>query len=246
MATNVYFQSGIPGGRTSEQRVLEDLIIESLRIYGFDIYYLPRRLVKEDDLFGEDVLSQFDYAIPIEMYLKDINGYGGDGEFVRNFGIEIRDRATLVCARARWDQAIAKRGLGILPERPAEGDLLYMPATNSLFEIKFTEHENPFYQLGKLYVWQMEVELFMYSSETLNTGIGAIDEIVTIQSQEVIPYNVLLENGNSLITESGDALVITDFDIGGLLPNTDNDNIAISDDGFVDWSETNPFGEVRL
>src|SRR5574343_453691 len=113
MATNVYFQSGVPGGRTSEQRVLEDLVIESLKIYGFDVYYMPRKLIKEDDLFGEDVLSRFDYAIPLEMYLKNVNGYGGDGDFVRNFGIEIRDRGTFVCSRQRWDQAIAKRGLGI-------------------------------------------------------------------------------------------------------------------------------------
>jgi len=246
MATNVYFQSGIPGGRTSEQRVLEDIIIESLKIYGFDVYYMPRKLVKEDDLFGEDVLSKFEYAVPLEMYLKNVNGYGGDGEFVRNFGIEIRDRATFVCARARYDQALAKRGLGILPERPSEGDLIYLPASNSLFEIKFTEHENPFYQVGKLYVWEMNCELFMYSSENFSTGIGAIDEIPVVFSQEVLPYNVLAENGDPLITEVGDPLVFAEFDIGGQLANTDNDNIATADDEFLDWSEVNPFGDVRL
>lgn len=244
MSTNVYFQSGIPGGRTSEQRVLEDLVIESLKIYGFDVYYMPRQLVKEDDLFGEDVLSKFDYAIPLEMYLKNINGYGGDGDFVRNFGIEIRDRGTFVCSRTRWDQAIAKRGLGILPGRPSEGDLLYMPATNALFEIKFVEHENPFYQLGKLYVWEMECELFLYSSEKFNTGIGPIDEIPVLQSQEVIPYALLDEQGNALITESGEPIVSAEFDISAVIEYTDNTGINAEDDDVLDFTELNPFGEI--
>jgi len=246
MSTNFYFQSGVPGGRTSEQRLLEDLIVESLKIYGFDTYYLPRALVKEDDLFGEDVLSKFEYAIPLEMYLKNVNGYGGDGDFVRSFGIEIRDRGTFVCARVRWEQAITKRGLGILPERPSEGDLIYMPASNSLFEIKFVEHENPFYQLGKLYVWEMECQQFVYSSEDLNTGIGAIDEIVTLQSIEVQTQRMMTETGLFLTDENNAYLNFDDFKVSTVIPGTDNDGIKVEGEDILDFSETNPFGEVRL
>lgn len=245
MPVNKYFQSGVPGGRSSEQLVLEDLIIESMKIYGFDTYYLPRALVKEDILFGEDVLSKFEFAVPLEMYLKNINGYGGDGDFVRNFGIEIRDRGTFVCSRRRWDQSIAQKGLGILPGRPAEGDLIYMVETNSMFEIKFVEHENPFYQLGRLYVWEMECEQFTYSSEKLNTGVGEIDEVGVIQSTETTLYRLLMENGNAFEYEDGGHIILDDFMIGTIIPGADNDEIKTEGDGILDFSETNPFGDIR-
>lgn len=244
MPVNPYFQSGIPGGRASEQRVLEELIMESMKIYGFDTYYLPRALVKEDILFGEDVLSKFEFAVPLEMYLKNINGYGGDGDFVRNFGIEIRDRGTFVCARIRWDQAIAAKGLGILPGRPAEGDLIYMPASNSMFEIKFVEHEDPFYQLGRLYVWEMECEQFVYSSEEINTGIGPIDEIVTLQSLDQSLSRIGLVNGNSMGLVGGGVPILAGYQIGDVIPGADNDQINVEGDDILDFSETNPFGEV--
>jgi hypothetical protein len=244
---NVYFQAGTPGGRTSEQRVLEDLIIESMKIFGFDTFYLPRKLVKEDILFGEDVLSKFEFAVPLEMYLKNINGYGGDGDFVRNFGIEIRDRGTFVVARARWDQAVTAKGLGILPYRPAEGDLIYMPASNSMFEIKFVEHEDPFYQLGHLYVWELECEQFVYSSEKIDTGIGPIDEIVLLQSTEEAPlYQMRLVNGSLLTLVNGDPIIQASYKIGTIIPGADNDQVKIEGDEFLDFSEKNPFGEVAL
>jgi hypothetical protein len=245
MPVNPYFQSGIPGGRSSEQRLLEELVMESMKIYGFDTYYLPRALIKEDIIFGEDVLSKFEFAIPLEMYLKNINGFGGDGDFVRNFGIEIRDRGTFVCARIRWDQAISSRGLGILPTRPAEGDLIYMPATNSMFEIKFVEHESPFYQLGRLYVWEMECEQFVYSSEEINTGIGPIDEIVSLQSLDMSLSRMGLVNGNSLGLVGGGLVIGSSYLISDVIPGADNDQINTEGLDFLDFSETNPFGEVR-
>jgi len=244
MPTNHYFQSGVPGGRSSEQKVLESIIIESLKIYGFDVYYLPRKLVKEDILFGEDVLSKFEFAVPLEMYLKNVNGYAGDGDFVRNFGIEIRDRGTFVCARARYAQAVSAKGMGILPDRPAEGDLIYMPASNSMFEIKFVEHEDPFYQLGRLYVWEMECELFVYSSEKLDTGIGQIDEIVTLQSEEESLWNMTLNNGGQLLLQNGNTLLQSGFKIGTIIPGADNDQIKTEGDTILDFSEKNPFGEI--
>ena len=244
--TNHYFQSGTPGGRTSEQRLLENLIIESMRIYGIDAYYCPRKLMKKDVLFGEDVLSQFNDAMPIEMYIKNVSGYGSDVDFASKYGLQIRDRATFVIARQRWTDMIANRGLGILSERPAEGDLIYIPMTNSLFEIKFAEHENPFYQLGHLYVWELECELFVYSSEKLQTGIGEIDEVVTLQSEEVQTYAMKTEAGETLVTENGVEIWLQDFLISSVIVGTDNDQVKQEQDTFLDFTETNPFGEVKL
>jgi hypothetical protein len=244
MPVNPFFQSGKTIGRTSEQRVLEDIILESIKIYGMDVYYVPRTLVKEDILFGEDVLSKFEFAIPVEMYLRNIGGYGGDGDFVRSFGIEIRDNASFVVSRARYEQAIQQKGLGIL-SRPSEGDLIYVPLTHQLFEIKFVEHETPFYQLGNLYVWSLDCEAFVYSSEKIETGIGEIDEVVPLFSEDESIYRVLLENGNILTMENGNPVLLENFNLTTIIPGSDNDEIKNEQDAYIDWSETNPFGEVR-
>lgn len=246
MTTNHYFQSGVPIGRSSEQRLLEELNIEALKIYGHDVYYIPRILVKEDQLFGEDVLSKFEQAIPLEMYLKNVDGYGGDGDFMSKFGIQIKDTATWVVSRLRWDQAIARKGLGILKERPCEGDLLYLPVTNSLFEIKFVEHENPFYQLGRLYVFELRCELFVYSSEKLDTGITEIDEVAALQGMDLATYSLQLENGNGFLLEGdqGGFMVFEDYSLDNIIQGTDSEVIKTESDEILDFSESNPFGEV--
>ena len=234
MATNFYFQSGIPGGRTSEQRTIENLIIESIKIYGFDLYYMPRTEVNPDSLFEDDTLARFDNAIPVEAYLENVDGFGGDGEFMSKFGIEIRDTATFVLARGRWDDVVGAGRTNYipLPNRPAEGDLLYMPLTKSYFEIKRVEATNPFFQLGKLHVYKLQCELWQYSSEDLNTGVAEIDSIEARRSMSISDYQ--------LITEAGDRIVLED------------QAYNVEDSGFfkvealdiLDFTEINPFGEV--
>lgn len=248
MSVNPYFQSGVPIGRGSEQRLLEELNIEALKIYGFEVYYIPRQLVKEDTLFGEDVLSKFEHALPLEMYLKNVNGYGGDGDFMTKFGLQMRDEATFVVSRLRWEQNIARSGLGILSNRPVEGDLLYLPISRSLFEIKFVEHENPFYQLGRLYVYEMRCELFVYSSERLDTGITEIDEVQTVHSMEESLYVLTAENGNGFVLEdgTGGSLIFENYDLDALIPGVDNEQIRTEgEESVLDWTESNPFGETR-
>jgi hypothetical protein len=176
--TNVYFTQGI----RSEQLLMEDLIIESLRMYGKELYYIPRTLVSKDEILGEDRLSEFKTAFPIEMYFENIDSYGGQGAFIQKFGLMIEQSATLVVARRRWDQFVGRYGVTTVPDRPNEGDLLWFPMTNSLFEIKFVQHQDPFYQLGKLYVYKLQVELFQYSSERIDTGVQEIDAFETLKS----------------------------------------------------------------
>lgn len=176
--TNVYFTQGT----RSEQMLVEDLIIESLRIYGKEMYYIPRTLVSKDEILGEDRLSEFKMSFPIEMYFENIDSYGGQGAFIQKFGLMIEQSATLVVARRRWDQFVGRYGVTTVPTRPNEGDLIYFPMTKSLFEIKFVQHQDPFYQLGQLYVYKLQVELFQYASERIDTGVKEIDAFESLKT----------------------------------------------------------------
>ena len=176
--TNVYFSHGT----RNEQYLVEDLIIESLRMYGNEVYYIPRTLVSKDDVLGEDRLSEFKSAFPVEMYFENIDNFGGQGAFIQKFGLMMEQSATLVVARRRWEQFIGRYGVTTIPSRPCEGDLIYFPLSKGLFEVKFVQHQDPFYQLGKLYVYKLQVELFQYSSERIDTGIKPIDAFETLKT----------------------------------------------------------------
>ena len=178
---NVYFGHGTK----NEQYLLEDLIIESISIWGQDFYYIPRVLVAKDNILGEDRLSQFKTAFPVEMYLETVDGFEGQGAFIQKFGLMMEQSATLTVSRRRWDQLIGRYGVSQLPNRPAEGDLLFFPLTGGLFEIKFVQHQDPFYQLGKLYVYKLSVELFQYSSEKIDTGIEEVDAFEDLKTFDV-------------------------------------------------------------
>ena len=176
--TNVYFSHGT----RNEQYLIEDLIIESLRMYGNEVMYIPRTLVSKDDILGEDRLSQFKSAFPIEMYFENVDSFGGQGAFIQKFGLMVEQSATLVVARRRWDQFVGRYGVTTLPHRPCEGDLIYFPLSKGLFEIKFVQHQDPFYQLGKLYVYKLQVELFQYASEQIDTGHKEIDVFESLKT----------------------------------------------------------------
>ena len=184
MARNVYFSHGTK----NEQYLVEDLIVESLAIYGQDFYYIPRSLVSKDEILGEDRLSEFKTAFPIEMYMERVEGFEGQGAFIQKFGLMMEQSATLVVARRRWEQLIGQYEETILPGRPCEGDLIYYPLTGGMFEIKFVQHQDPFYQIGKLYVYKLQVELFQYASERINTGIKEIDNFETLKTLSVDPF----------------------------------------------------------
>jgi hypothetical protein len=175
---NVYFSQGTK----NEQFLIEDIIIESLKIYGNEVFYIPRSLVSKDNVLGEDRLSQFKTAFPIEMYFENVDSFSGQGAFIQKFGLMIEQSATLVVARRRWTQLVGRYGATTIPSRPNEGDLIYFPLTGGLFELKFVQHQDPFYQLGKLYVYKLQVELFQYSSERIDTGISEVDAFESLKT----------------------------------------------------------------
>jgi len=247
MPTNFYFQSGLTSGTTNEQRLIEDLIIESLKIYGQDIYYLPRTQVATDNIFDEDTLSQFNQAYPLEMYIQNVDGFEGQGELFTKFGIEIRDQATFVLSKRRWEQMVqTSGGVFSLEARPSEGDLLFFPLTGSMLEIKLVEFQNPFYQLSKINVFNLQCETFEYSSEVINTGVAVIDNIYAEQNIDMFLYQFLLEDGTLLLQEDGTSIILEDYALTKSTERTDNTDFILENeaDDIIDFSEINPFGEI--
>lgn len=185
MATSHYFRHNVK----SEQNLYEDLIIESMKFFGQDMYYLPREVVHRDFIWDDAVLSEFLYAFKIEMYIESVEGFDGDGDLFSKFGVEIRDAVTLVMARRRWNTEISKYNEGPIDindreanvyYRPREGDLIHLPMSHSTFEIQKVEDESPFYQLGNLPVFKMRCEKFEYSDERFHTGVEEIDHLARI------------------------------------------------------------------
>ncbi len=245
MPTNVYFDLGT----TSEQRLYENLIIEQLRAFGHDVYYLPRKLVNEDTRFGEDRLSSFNDAYIIEMYLDNVEGFEGQKEMMTRFGLDMQDEATWVVSKRRFEQLISTDQNLIVSSRPNEGDLIYFPLAKKLFEISFVDHDDPFYQIQNLPVFKMRCRTFEYSSERLDTGVTAIDNIETNESLDALQYQFVLETGtdsgtNYLLTEDGDFIVQEDYNVDTIDTSADNTFFETQGDSILDFSEVNPFGEV--
>ena len=172
MAKNPYFLDN-----TSEQRLVEDLTKETIRAMGRDVYYIPRILFNKDYLFGEDTVSKFKGSYKIEMYINSVNGFQGQGDLLSKFGIQLKDRVELVVSSKVFYDTITLNDSKI--SRPREGDLIYFPLSDTLFEINFVEHENPFYPLGKRYTYVLTCETFTYSHEDFDTGQSFIDDIET-------------------------------------------------------------------
>jgi len=242
---NHYFQSGVPMGRTSEQNLYEDIIIECLKIYGFETYYIPRKSFNRDLILNEDALSTYQFAYPIEMYFKNVTGFGGDGDLMTKFGVEIRDSASLIVSRRRWEKEVARLGQAQLSTRPAEGDVVYFPLTNSLFEIRRVEDRDPFFQVGKLYIYELQVELIQYSSERFSTGVPEIDAVVGNQGLDIQNFEVILESGGRMMLEyeANSTIILESFNTSLIDPLAQNEKFELEID-VLDFSERNPFGEV--
>ena len=290
MSTNLYFNNVTSH---AEQELINDLTNEVIKIHGMDLFYIPRSIVKEDLILGEDVLAKFSTAYEIEMYLKGTEGFGGEGDLVSKFGLDVRDEVIFTVHKDRFNLATDM-------DKPLEGDLIFLPINKGLFEIKFVEHEQPFYQAGKNYSFDITCELFQYSEEQMQTGIVDVDQIEKDESYAIdlvmsaggsglYTVNEEVYQGPSLANSTFKGIVVswnattrtlrlndisgsiaavatygdtssavwslsstTDStgkaDLDQVLPtdsNADNLEFEIEADSILDFSESNPFGDVR-
>ena len=285
MATNVYFNNF---SYPNEQDLVEDLTIEAIKVYGHNVKYIPKNIQEIDNLFGEDKLIKYDVAADVEMYVKNVEGFEGEGDFMSKFGLQINDQLTLTVARKRFDQIKTEKlttevgynylqesantdapsrqflsntaasntesiiletgttgvnNYQISSERPQEGDLIFFPLVNKLFEIKFVEHEQIFYQTGRLQTYDLRCELFKYSSERIRTGNTEIDSIETKQSLSTLAYQFKLEDDTMLLIEDGGSL-LQEFTIETTDRAANNSFFEFEGDSVIDFSESNPFSEV--
>ena len=289
MATNLYFQNTTSH---AEQELINSITSEVIQMHGMDVFYIPRTLVKEDLLLDEDVLSKFSTAYEIEMYLKTTEAFGGEGDLVSKFGLDVKDEVIFTVHKDRFELATDMA-------KPLEGDLVFLPMSKGLFEIKFVEHEQPFYQAGKNYSFDITCELYQYSQEQLETGITDIDDIEKEQGYTIdlvmtaggsgvfTPDEIIYQGTSGSRTFEGTviswnavtrtlrlndisgslAAVATTGESSGAIwslssttdstgkadldqvlptdPNADNLEFEIEADSILDFSENNPFGDVR-
>jgi hypothetical protein len=275
MTTNKYFRPFTYG---RQQDLAEDLIIQSIKIYGLDVKYLPRTLNNPDPLLGEDPASVFNDAVDIEMYIKNTQQFEGEGDFLSKFNLEIRDQITFVMARKRWEQitnekvltevgyniqledadtgrwanSVALRletgsanGYQLTSSRPLEGDWIYFPLNKKLYEVKFVEHENIFYQHGKLYTYELTCELVdRMGAIDIATGNTEIDAIETRYSQDILIYQITLEDGSgSVLNEDGES-ILWEYRVETQNVTANNEYFTQQSFDYIDFSERNPFSEV--
>ena len=185
MTINQYFRSNFNGD--GEQDLMESLIIETIQAGGLDMEYVPREAIAEDALFGEDTSSAFTVAYPIELYVKSVDGFGGDGHFLSKFGLEIRDEMKFTLAKRRFEEEVTATDSSL--SRPREGDLIHLTGEidhrRRLFEITYVDETEVFYQLGKLYTYELTCQVFEYSDETFDTGVSTIDSLETDYSSAI-------------------------------------------------------------
>ena len=272
MARNRYFNQYTPVKQ--EQNLVEDLIIESIKIYGVDGYYLPRTHVNLDKIYGEDASMIFDDALEMEFYIKSFDGFMGQEDFLSKFGLQIDESITFVVSQKRFTQSlktslITEYSYNILTEdgdellsnrndvseydydaivRPREGDLISIPMIKGIYEIKFTQNIETFYQLGKLYTYEIRCDRLEYSSERINTDVADIDAIEDQYSLSTTNREKLLDEDTFLFLHEDSTFVVNEADVVVAAEITaDNEEIGqkIIDDDILDFSEQNPFSLTR-
>jgi len=226
MATNQYFNKF---KNTAEQRLVQDLVDEAIKIHGVNMVYIPRTLVNKDEVFGEDRLPKFENGRELEMYVDSYEGYEGEGELMTQFGLEIRDEITLTVSRKRFLETFADKNYPY----PREGDLIFFPLSEGLFEINFIEREQNFFNFGKIFSFQLKCSLFRYSGSEFDTGFDQIDG-VTSETVDQLYAAQMGSTGSGNFTEGEIAYL---YDTSGVTGATMN---------VIDWDSSTKVAELQL
>jgi len=228
---NTYFSHGTH----AEKNLYEDLIIEQLKIYGQDTYYLPREEITRDSVLG-NTTDKFTDAYAIEMFVEDVNGFAGQGDLVGKFGLEVRDELTLVVARRTFEILVDNTSNTLSINRPREGDIIWLERFKKFFQIDFVEDEDPMYQINDLPIFKLKCSMWEYASESVETGVTDIDDRLDSVSMDVLENQISLESGTTssgaLLSESitGDVEAVLTEASEYLIDETDGDNIIYEDD----------------
>ena len=290
MAVNSAFHTNNLHSLATERSLYQNLIKEAIQIYGHDVYYVNRETVALDNVLGEDALSKYTNAEPIEMYVEDSESFGGDKEIISQFGLENRNEITFVVSKERFQemdsQINLEEGEGSIAledgsvdqtdnsstvstltgnfyilqdiattdaDRPQEGDLVYHPIFAKMFEINFVDHDEPFYQLDNNPVYKLRCKQFEYASEIIDTGIATIDAIEGDLTTDSRAYQISLENEvgsiqleNAADTGGASFIITEDYIVGDYDTDKTSQNELFDqlDDTVLDFSESNPFGDV--
>lgn len=226
-----------------EQWLLDSLVTESINIFGESMYYLPRRLVNYDQVYGADDQSVYDRAISVPIYIENVKGFGGDGTMYAKFGLEIRDRMLFSISQTVFAQEV---GTITNQVRPGESDLIYFPLNDKCFQIKYVEKFEMFYALGALYTWKMDCELFEYSGERMQTGIPSIDMLQVEFSMVGSDWGIRAEGGDFIMSEDNNYIDIEGTASMEFVKGDDSAEIQKESQAFIDFSITDPFSEGQI
>ena len=242
MTTNFYFNNF---QNSQEQILIENLVMESIKMYGHDIFYCPRTLVAKDDIYGEDTLSEYNNNYEIDMYIKSYDSYEGDGTFLSKFNLEIRDQMTLTVSVRNFNDEI---GQYAALDRPQEGDLIYLPMVTRIMVIKYVNKTPIFYQMGNIQMYDLVCEIFEYSSERLNTGIEAIDSIEQKNSIVMETYGLLTNDEFVIVDQDGFEIIQSNYNFETQAGDSYEDNTEFQLEGeeILDWSQIDPFSEGKI
>ena len=245
MAQNVFFNNF---ANSQEQKLIEDLTIESIGIYGVEAYYLNKTYGDYDYLYGEDDLGTFSDYYTVPMYINNVEGFGGEGDFLSKFGVEQRDTMTMSVARYTFETEVGNESKANIA-RPREGDVIYFPLNKKLYTVNFVEHEPVFYQMGALQFYELRLEMFEYSGERLNTGLYEIDKLETRRSTDIyLQSQLVMETGDPALPihiESGQRILLNGYTEADVDDITDAEDTYIETqaDNFIDFSDADPFSE---
>ena len=221
MATNVFFNNY---SRFSEQELIDDLVIESIKQYGVDVIYISRAIKGRDVIFNEDDFPEYNETFEFEVYVKNNEGFEGEGDFLSKFGLQIRDQLTLTVANRTFERHVTREVVELA--RPREGELMYFPLNEKMFEIKYVEHESIFYQMGQTQVFDMQCELIEYANQKFDTGRSEIDNYFADYNTDVYVSNTATLNALAQVDDNASNLIF-----------------EMEADGIIDFSEVDPFSE---
>ena len=228
---NTYFSHGTH----AEKRLYEDLIIEQLKVFGNDVYYMPREEISRDDILG-NTNDKFTDAYSIEMYVEDVNGFAGQGDLIGKFGLEVRDELTFVVSRRQFEILVDNTSNTLSIDRPREGDIIWMPLFKKFWQIDFVEDEDPMYQINDLPIFKLKCSVWEYESQSVETGVLDIDDRLDKDTMDLLVNQISLESGTTssgaLLSENivGDVEAVLTEAGEFLVDETDGDNILYEDD----------------